>query len=59
MPKLKLCLALEKRMCLYSAAVEMGRSPGYRGLLAVAGPPTYCGALGQPAVFSYCQCPHL
>lgn len=36
----------------------MGGSPETLGLLAVAGPQTYSGTLGQPADFSYCQSPH-
>lgn len=47
-------------MFLYRGSSRgMGGSPEDLGLLAVAGPQTYCGTLGQPAVCSCCQSPHL
>lgn len=46
-------------MFLYRGSSRgMGGSPEDLGLLAVAGPQTYCGTLGQPAVCSCCQSPH-
>lgn len=46
-------------MCLYRGSSRgMRGSPEDLGLLAVAGPQTYSGTLGQPADFSYCQSPH-